>query len=103
MTLCPFCLAVACDSLLTCFRRNTIKTSSRVFVFRALMFLTVHCASFLNGASEWLFFIDFVVSGCILCSEWSTFTKSSSFLFLSSKVNVFVETGFGIVSTFGRC
>ena len=35
------CLAVACESGLTYFRRNTISSFSRVFSFDALIFLNV--------------------------------------------------------------
>ena len=41
VSLCHLCLAVAFDSGLTYFRRNTISTSSRVFLFDALIFLKV--------------------------------------------------------------
>ena len=41
MSLSHLCLAVACDYGLTCFRRNTISTSSRIFLFDALLFLIV--------------------------------------------------------------
>ena len=41
VSLCHLCLAVACDSGSTFFRRNTISTSSRVFLFDALIFQNV--------------------------------------------------------------
>ena len=41
VSLCHLCLAVACDSGSTYFRRNTISTSPRVFLVDALMFLNV--------------------------------------------------------------
>ena len=44
VSLCQLCVAVACDSGLIYFRQNTISTSSRVFLFDALIFLNV-CSS----------------------------------------------------------
>ena len=41
VSLCHLRLAVACDSGLTYFLRNTISTSSRVFLFDALIILNV--------------------------------------------------------------
>ena len=44
-----------------------------------------------------------VISGCILSIVWNRSSKSSSFSFLPSKINVFVDTGLSIVAACGCC
>ena len=46
VSFCHLCLAVACESGLTYFHRKIISTSSRVFLFGALIFRDVWSASF---------------------------------------------------------
>ena len=86
--LCHLCLAVAWDSGLTYFLRNTAKMSSKVYRFAVLM-LRENCRAFLrNSEWKWFIFIVSVISGGILIIVWKTSSKSSNFSDMPSNVSV---------------
>ena len=90
---CHLCLAVAWDSGLTYFRRNTAKMSSKVCLFAVLMLRKV-CNAFLrNNERKWFNFIVSFISGCIFIIVWKRSSKSSNFSDLPSNVSTVVLTG----------
>ena len=65
------------------------------------MFLNVCSALFCDCARKCLIFSASVISGCILNILWRKFSKRSNVLFLPSKINLVLDTGFGNVAVSG--
>ena len=102
VSLCHLCFAVACDAGWKYFRRNTNSTSSKGFLFDALMFLNVWSASFRKWAWKWLIFTALVFFRCFLSSVWNRTSKSSNFSFLPSNINLFMNTCSSVVAACDR-